>query len=64
MIVGDDIVFVYPDMETVLVGRFQNGEMTSAKSSKIIAERCNKGIKEIRVATPKGNASCCGHAHG
>ena len=42
-------------MKTVLVGRFQNGEMISAKTSKIIAERCNKGIKEIRVATPKEN---------
>ena len=55
MIVGDDIVFVYPDMKTVLFGRFQNGEMISAKASKITAERCNKGIKEIRVATPKEN---------
>ena len=49
LIVGDDIVFVYPDMKTVLAGRFQNGEMVSAKASKITAERCNKGIKEIRV---------------
>ena len=34
-------------MKTVLVGKFQNGVMMSARSSKIIAERCNNGIKEI-----------------
>ena len=54
-IIGDDISFVYPDMETVLVGRFENGRMISSKASKIIAERCNEGIKEIRVAKPKDN---------
>ena len=44
---------MYPDMKTVLVGRFENGIMVSAKSSKIIRERCHKGIKEIKVANPK-----------
>ena len=52
-IIGDDIIFVYPDMKTALVGRFENGHMISAKTSKIIAERCNKGIKEIRLDTPR-----------
>ena len=55
--IGDDIIFVYPDMITTLVGKFENGQMISAKTSKIIAERCNKGIKEIRVATPKKKTS-------
>ena len=50
---GDDIIYVYPDMETVLVGRFEGGSMKGARKSKIIAERCNKGIKEIKVAKPK-----------
>ena len=40
-------------MKTVLVGRFENERMISAKASKIIAERCNDGIKEIQVAQPK-----------
>ena len=40
-------------METVLVGKFENGTMISAMSSKIIGERCHKGIKEIKVAKPK-----------
>ena len=51
--IGDDIIFVYPDMKTTLVGRFENGQMISAKASKIIAERCNKGIKEIRLDAPR-----------
>ena len=49
-LLGDDIIYVYPDMETVLVGRFEGGSMEGARKSKIIAERCNKGIKEIIVA--------------
>ena len=51
-LIGDNIVFIYPDMETILVGRFEKGEMVAAKESKIVKERCNKGIKEIRIATP------------
>ena len=43
-------------MKTVLVGKFQNGIMLEGKASKIIAERCNNGMKEIRVATPKYNS--------
>ena len=40
-------------MKTVLVGRFENGTMISAKPSKIIGERCHKGVKEIKVAKTK-----------
>ena len=40
-------------METVLVGRFEKGQMISAKQSKIVSERCNRGIKEIKTAKPK-----------
>ena len=30
--------------------------MIEAKPSKVIAERCNQGLKEIRIAKPKVNA--------
>ena len=40
-------------MKTVLVGKFQNGVMIRARPSKIIAERCNNGMKEIMVSKPK-----------
>ena len=49
-------MFVYPDMEAVLVGRFENGTMIAAKPSKIVKERCHKGVKEIEVAKPKTDA--------
>ena len=44
-------------METVLVGSFKNGTMIAAKASRIIGERCNQGMKEIRIAEPKRNAA-------
>ena len=50
--VEKDMVFIYPDMKTVLVGEFKNGVMLEGRTSKIFAERCNDGIKEIKVATP------------
>ena len=43
-------------METVLVGHFKNETMIAAKPSKVIAERCNRGMKEIRIGKPKENS--------
>ena len=43
-------------METVIAGRFENGQMVAARPSKILKERCNKGIKEIKIAKPKNGA--------
>ena len=43
-------------MKTVLFGQFENGTMIAAKESKVIAERCHQGMKEIRVGKPKQNA--------
>ena len=40
-------------MKTALKGNFENGVMKGARKSKIIGERCHKGIKEIKVAKPK-----------
>ena len=53
---GNPAVFLYPDMATVLVGEFANGLMKRAKPSRIIAERCKDGMKQIRWKSPKGNA--------
>ena len=39
-IIGDNIIYVYPDMETALIGRFENGVMARARPTKIIKERC------------------------
>ena len=44
-------------MKNVLVGSFENGRMKEGKRSKIIAERCHLGIKEIKIAKPKDNSA-------
>ena len=38
-------------MKTVLVGKFEDGIMLSGKPAKIVAERCNDGIKEIKLSS-------------
>ena len=43
-------------METVLIGLFKDGIMIQGKQAKIVAERCNDGIKEIKVSTPLPNS--------
>ena len=43
-------------MKTALVGDFENGTMIAAKESKVIAERCHQGMKEIRIGKPKPDA--------
>ena len=47
------MIYVYPDMRTVLVGQFRDGVMLEARPSKIIAERCNEGLKQIKVSSPR-----------
>ena len=43
-------------MKTALIGTFQDGVMITGRPSMVIAERCNDGIKEIRVEEPKSDA--------
>ena len=50
------IIFIYPDMKSVLIGKFKDGIMLKGRHSKIIAERCNNGIKEIKIAKPKDDS--------
>jgi len=42
------VVFLYPDFKTALVGQFDKNMMIAARPTKVIAERCKGGIKEIR----------------
>ena len=51
-----DITFIYPDMKTALTGKFKNGVMVEGSPAKIVAERCNDGLKEIRISAPKLNS--------
>ena len=43
-------------MRTALTGKFKDGVMIEARHSKVIAERCNDGIKEILVSSPKSDS--------
>ena len=43
-------------MKNVLIGEFEDGVMIKAKPAKVIAERCNDGIKEIKVSAPKSDS--------
>ena len=46
---GDDIVFVFPDFETGLVGQFAKGELVVGRVCNIVGERCSEGVKQIEV---------------
>ena len=54
---GDDIIFVYPDLMTILVGTFVNGIIIAALPSKINAIRCSHGLFEIKITPPETSKS-------
>ena len=43
-------------MRTALIGKFKNGVMVEGRPTKILAERCNDGLKEILVSPPEINS--------
>ena len=49
---GDHVTFVYPDMRTVLTGRFEKSVLVQAKPARITAERCWRGVKQIQISNP------------
>ena len=53
---GDQVVYLYPDFETVLVGQFLNETMISAQQAKLKAFKCKNGIMRIKVSRPKQDA--------
>ena len=50
---GDNIIFIYPDFLTGIQGQFVDGELVWGLAVEIIGERCNLGLKEIRVRRSK-----------
>ena len=46
---GDNITFIYPDFLTGLRGYFKDGVLVAATAVDIVAERCNAGVKELRI---------------
>ena len=47
---GDDIAYIYPDLETGLRGRFINGQLVGAIAVEVVAYRMNTGVLELRFA--------------
>ena len=45
-----NITFVYPDMKTVIVGKFKDSVLMEGRPANIVAERCNNGMKEISIS--------------
>ena len=58
-ITGDNIAYIYPDMETVLLGRFEDRLMKDAQESKVVNIECNQNgmIYVNQYATPDPSAS-------
>lgn len=50
---GDNIVFVYPDFLTGLQGTFLDGVLVKGRAVDIIGERCNNGIKELKLRSSR-----------
>ncbi len=47
MFTGDDLAYIYPDMETVLKGKFVDRVMISARESAILEDECDQGIRVV-----------------
>ena len=52
-----DGLFIFPDLRTALVGEFNANTMVAARETRIVAERCRRGLKEVKVARPKPDAA-------
>lgn len=50
-------IFLYPDMKTALVGSFKGSVMMAAQSTKVVKERCERGVKRIKVKRPNNQTT-------
>jgi len=51
---GDNIAYIYQDLNTALLGNFQKGLMVSGREVDIIGFRCVRGMMILRFSSPKG----------
>jgi len=45
---GESILFLYPDFQTGIFGRFAAGVLVEGREVQVTAERCNQGFKELQ----------------
>lgn len=55
---GNDIAYIYPDMETVLYGKFENRKMIDAQEAKVLELDCDEnGLLFVsKFSTPKSSS--------
>ena len=51
---GDNIAFIYPDMRTAIMGKFEKGKLISGKEVEVVAMRNVDGIMEVAFTQPTG----------
>ena len=47
---GPDILYLYPDMVTGILGTWRDGSLVEGRAVDVLAERCQHGLKELRTA--------------
>ena len=47
---GPDILYLYPDMVTGILGTWRDGNLVEGRAVDVLAERCHHGLKELRTA--------------
>ena len=47
---GPDILYLYPDMVTGILGTWSQGSLVEGRAVDVLAERCQHGLKELRTA--------------
>ena len=52
---GDNVAYIYPDFETVLIGKFFKDEMQEARESKVIGYFAENGLLRLEFAKPHGD---------
>ena len=53
---GSDILYLYPDMVTGILGTWSHGSLVEGRAVDILAERCRDGLKELRTRPARHNS--------
>ncbi|QQP51883.1 Uncharacterized protein FKW44_013365 [Caligus rogercresseyi] len=51
---GENLAYIYPDLETAIIGRFKKGLLVEGREAKLERVRCVNGIYEAQFSEPDG----------
>lgn len=51
---GDDLAYIYPDGETAIVGKFENGILKAGREANVVAVYCSGGILQVKFSHARG----------